>query len=719
MAAATLTIDLIAKLASFEEGLGKAARLSEKTASQIESSFAGLKKNVETLGKALGLAFSVGAIKEWFLVTAEGIEKLKDLKDATGASIENISALEDVALRTGNSFESMAASLVKFNKVLTDATPNSEAAEIFKKLGLNAAELKRIDPAEALHRAAIALSQYADDGNKARAVQELFGKSVQEFAPFLKELAEQGELNGRVTTKQVQEAERFNHQLAELKKNSLDFSRSIVGDAIPALSKLIERFQEVRKNGDLMKESLKSVLTFSPALSTYRALFPGDKDAHGASGSFGSAGGVTGSFGNPDPVDARPAIGKIETADERAARLKKIADAKHHFKELLDAAPSSKLESARKDMLLLAAAFERGTITADKFSEAAQARLGTLPDKYKDMVEAQKHFDDLLAATPTAKLEEARKDMLLLAAAFEHGTITADQYTEAAQARLGTLPDKYKEMADAQKHFDDMLAATPTAKLEETRKDMLLLADALERGAITADQFTEAAQARLGIDKFKDAVDDMSKFAEEAARNIQDALGDTIYGTLSGKFDDIGARWTNLLNRMASEALAAQIGKSLFGDFAKTGDFGGILGDLFKGFSGTGGGASAGGSTGDFARLDRMLPAANGHVFGADGLITAFASGGIVSSPTLFGFGAGRTGLMGEAGPEAVVPLMRGSNGKLGVASGGGRAVTVNYSPTIHVDARTDQAQVAEIAAEVTRRGQKQLLDQLHASGVV
>ena len=61
---------------------------------------------------------------------------------------------------------------------------------MLKAIGLNAQELRRIDPAEALQRVAVALNRYSDDGNKARIVQELFGKSVREVAPFMKDPAE-------------------------------------------------------------------------------------------------------------------------------------------------------------------------------------------------------------------------------------------------------------------------------------------------------------------------------------------------------------------------------------------------------------------------------------------------------------------------------------------------------------------------------------------------
>jgi hypothetical protein len=70
-----------------------------------------------------------------------------------------------------------------------------------------------------------------------------------------------------------------------------------------------------------------------------------------------------------------------------------------------------------------------------------------------------------------------------------------------------------------------------------------------------------------------------------------------------------------------------------------------------------------------------FLGAADGMAFAGGGQPQRFASGGIVNRPTMFRFANG-TGLMGEAGPEAIVPLVRMANGRLGVETsgqGGGR----------------------------------------------
>jgi phage-related minor tail protein len=64
---------------------------------------------------------------------------------------------------------------------------------------------------------------------------------------------------------------------------------------------------------------------------------------------------------------------------------------------------------------------------------------------------------------------------------------------------------------------------------------------------------------------------------------------------------------------------------------------------------------------------------AEGGVISGGTQVTAYANGGIVGSPTTFPMSGGKTGLMGEDGPEAIMPLKRGANGKLGVQMEGGK----------------------------------------------
>lgn len=103
---------------------------------------------------------------------------------------------------------------------------------------------------------------------------------------------------------------------------------------------------------------------------------------------------------------------------------------------------------------------------------------------------------------------------------------------------------------------------------------------------------------------------------------------------------------------------------------------------------------------------------ANGNAF-AQGRVIALARGGIVSAPTLFPMPGGQTGLMGEAGAEAVMPLARGADGRLGVRvnADGGRTVTINFNVTTPDVAgfRRSEAQIAAMLNRAAGRGGRNL----------
>ena len=98
--------------------------------------------------------------------------------------------------------------------------------------------------------------------------------------------------------------------------------------------------------------------------------------------------------------------------------------------------------------------------------------------------------------------------------------------------------------------------------------------------------------------------------------------------------------------------------------------------------------------------MQGILPFEKGGSF-AQGRVQPFANGGIVSGPTTFPMRNGM-GLMGEAGPEAIMPLARGSDGKLGVRSQGGRPINVVMN--IHTpDADGFHRSRGQIAAQLGR----------------
>ena len=125
MALATLSIDLVAQLASLQSSMDKAGRIAEKNAAQIEARYARMSALAGSVGAALGGAISMAGITQFLRATIDGVDALNDLSDATGASIENLSALEDIAARTGTKMDTVGAAVVKLNKVLLEADPKA------------------------------------------------------------------------------------------------------------------------------------------------------------------------------------------------------------------------------------------------------------------------------------------------------------------------------------------------------------------------------------------------------------------------------------------------------------------------------------------------------------------------------------------------------------------------------------------------------------------
>ncbi len=197
-----------------------------------------------------------------------------------------------------------------------------------------------------------------------------------------------------------------------------------------------------------------------------------------------------------------------------------------------------------------------------------------------------------------------------------------------------------------------------------------------------------ATDAGKTEDEVAKSTDFMVALAEQAGERIRGTLGSMLFDTLDGNFKNVGKSFRTMLRQMAADMAASQISK-LAGSALSW--IGGAIGSLFGNGSTAlpGYSPAAGGSVGNYGAstfFDGPM-AAKGMALQSGMPLRAFARGGIVNSPTLFPMATG-TGLMGEAGPEAIMPLARGPDGRLGVRSsrgGGSGGVNNQISITVNV----------------------------------
>ena len=194
---------------------------------------------------ALGAGLTFGAAIASLKATTDALDKLNDAADATGASVESLSKIENIARRNGQSLETVETAVIRLNKQLNNAEPGSVFANGMNKIGLSVEKLKALDPAEAFIALSRAIGKYVNDGDKARFILDATGRTIKEIAPLMKDISEAGELQATVTTAQAQAAEEFNKKLFAMRTNVGDVARSLVGEMLPSLNALSARIAGV------------------------------------------------------------------------------------------------------------------------------------------------------------------------------------------------------------------------------------------------------------------------------------------------------------------------------------------------------------------------------------------------------------------------------------------------------------------------------------------
>lgn len=289
-------------------------------------------------------------------------------------------------------------------------------------------------------------------------------------------------------------------------------------------------------------------------------------------------------------------------------------------------------------------------------SSAPAISGGRVSDGSANVQKVKDDYEKLQAA-----VQSARREIEL--AAIAHGTSSNEvqqAFTKYNQLNtqlnsINALFDTEKVKVEQQKGAYQLLndnVASLTAKLRD------LAAENQVGSTEWINYKSQLQEAKTELDNVNKSLTDSGVKLEDYGKQISSSLSSGLVNALrngGNAFDAFSSLATTALQKVLDKLIEMSFVTPVLNAFT-----GGTGGTLFSGIA-------------------KIFGSANGNVF-QHGNVIPFAKGGVVNNPTIFPMANGGTGLMGEAGAEAVMPLRRMSNGRLGVEAENenGKAVQVN-----------------------------------------
>jgi TP901 family phage tail tape measure protein/lambda family phage tail tape measure protein len=320
-------------------------------------------------------------------------------------------------------------------------------------------------------------------------------------------------------------------------------------------------------------------------------------------------------------------------------------------------------------------------------SDEAEAfkKLGTAIRVHNDQLEIRAQAEKEAASLPPAQRvaytaaasykAQFADNLEVLRGFYDKAQKEADAYWLRMDQGSDREVSRYEELARA--------ADKAALHVEQRREEIMAGADAegKRKKVLYQEERAGTKSIELALDTYLDSVSNtasqVGSLVTNAFKGMEDAL---VSFVTTGKAD-----FASLATSIVRDLIRIQIQQSIMQPLAAASKSGGLLNFLLNLLPGMGGGPPM--SPTDFG----PVPYANGGAF----------TNSIITSPTMFKYANGggfNLGQMGEAGPEAILPLQRNSSGKLGVASSGGGA-----APIVNVFVQTPAGQTGKVTQ--TRNG--------------
>lgn len=545
MAAGSIVIDLLMKTGSFETDTKRAEkRLKEfeKTAQQW---------GVAVVGAATAAATAFAYLAKQSI---NNLDALDEMSQSLGIAVEQLSSLANVARIEGMALDDFGASMSKLSRVIGEARAGSEeAGAAFKAMGLDPNQFK--DSEDALLQISTKFAGYSDGLEKSALSMELFGKAGYKMIAFLNQGADginatRKELDsfGITSAEAAKQAGELNDTLTKIRIIFDKIVEQIVSSMLPTLKALTEGFLDAAKASKSLSIAGLAMLEMAMGGKSSDAIAEQQR--------------LTEEIQRSEQAlkDSSSSVNQFILEQGLAYKRARLAmvgqQISSQFPNLVDDFDLSPLKPP-----------------APKVTPGGAA-------KESEYEKAIKNLKEQIALTGALTEYEKVFQQIQLG---KYGKLLPDQEKElgALAEQLDLTKKIVKANEEYTKFIDDITGRT---EFDDFVEKMEFLSRALAEGAINADQYMKGVDS-LAM-KFKDTTDQMSEFAIQAARNIQNTLGDALEQVLAGNFNNIGNLFTQMLNRMIAQLAASQLSQVLFGSFGTTGVIGGLAGAAGSAISG-------------------------------------------------------------------------------------------------------------------------------------
>ncbi|EOA1914672.1 phage tail tape measure protein [Enterobacter asburiae] len=375
--------------------------------------------------------------------------------------------------------------------------------------------------------------------------------------------------------------------------------------------------------------------------------------------------------------------------DAAAAEAKKTSTAASKAQSKAEREAASTAEQYSRKMADLSVAIDVQRVRAtegEKASElyAASHQAGT---KWTDEQRSAIQASSAELAKWTQKADENVRKQREQADALKDLTEAARKFRDEATLTTETagMSDRQRSRFDETQQIDRVFAKAGGDKSPQAVIARSEALDALDKKykAIAAAEADWMSGVSRGYANWFDEISDVSGTVSDGVKTTLDSAFGNVTSMLEGNKVSWKSWGISVLQIIEKVALQMAVVSAMGGASSGSGIFGSLIGSVGS-FFGGGAGASASTGTAVSSYGSNFQFNAKGGVYDSPSL-SAF-SNGIVRNPTMFAFAKGGAGIMGEAGPEAIMPLTRAPDGSLGVrAVGGGGGQSVSSAPQVYI----------------------------------